>query len=45
MEGLKSLGIELDRKVMSDIAIHDDQAFDGLVDQAKSALEKKKAYS
>ena len=45
MEGLKSLGIELDRKGMSDIAIHDDHAFDGLVNQAKSALDKKKSAS
>ncbi len=45
MEGLKSLGIELDRKIMSDIAIHDNQAFDSLVNQAKSALDNKKAAS
>ena len=45
MEGLKSLEIELDRKIMSDLAIHDDHAFDGLVNQAKSALENKKAAS
>jgi large subunit ribosomal protein L20 len=45
MEGLKSLGIELDRKIMSDIAIHDDQAFEGLVNQAKSALDNKKSAS
>ena len=41
MEGLKSAGIELDRKVLSDIAIHDESAFDDLASQAKAALEKK----
>jgi len=45
MEGLKSLDIELDRKIMSDLAIHDDHAFDDLVNQAKSALDNKKAAS
>lgn len=45
MEGLKSLGIELDRKIMSDIAIHDEVAFDNLVNQAKLALENKKKVS
>ena len=41
MEGLKAAGIELDRKVLSDIAINDEAAFTALVNQAKSALEKK----
>ena len=45
MEGLKSLDIELDRKIMSDMAIHDDHAFDGLVNQAKAALDNKKSAS
>ena len=45
MEGLKSLDIELDRKIMSDMAIHDDHTFDGLVNQAKAALDNKKAAS
>ncbi len=40
MAGLKSLGVELDRKVLSDIAIRDAAAFDELVAQAKSGLEK-----
>ena len=41
MEGLKAAGIELDRKVLSDIAINDEAAFTALANQAKSALEKK----
>lgn len=40
MHGLKLAGIELDRKVLSDIAIHEAAAFTGLVDQAKAALAK-----
>ena len=38
MNGLKKAGIELDRKVLSDIAIHEPEAFASLADQAKSAL-------
>ena len=41
MEGLKALGVDLDRKVMSDLAIHDSAVFDELVAQAKSGLESK----
>ncbi len=41
MEGLKSLGVELDRKVLSDIAVRDETAFDELVAQSKAALESK----
>src|SRR5215475_12233448 len=36
--GLAKAGVELDRKVMADIAMHEPDAFKGLVDQAKSAL-------
>ncbi|MEM8954983.1 MAG: 50S ribosomal protein L20 [Verrucomicrobiota bacterium] len=43
IEGLKVAGIELDRKVLSDIAIKDAAAFDEIVAQAKAALEKKTA--
>jgi large subunit ribosomal protein L20 len=38
MAGLKGAGIELDRKQLSALAIHDTRAFDALVEQAKSAL-------
>jgi large subunit ribosomal protein L20 len=40
MHGLKSAGIELDRKVLAEVAAADDAAFRLLVDQAKAALEK-----
>ena len=36
--GLTKAGVELDRKVMADIAMHEPAAFKGLVAQAKSAL-------
>lgn len=43
MEGLTAAGIELDRKVLSEIAIHDETAFDAIFEQAKTALEQKHA--
>ena len=39
IDGLNKAGIEVDRKVLSDLAIHEPQAFAALVGQAKSALE------
>ena len=38
MNGLKKAGIEVDRKVLADIAVRDPQAFGSLADQARSAL-------
>ena len=38
MHGLKMAGIGLDRKILSDIAIHDAAGFTKLVEQAKAAL-------
>lgn len=38
MNGLKKASIEIDRKVLSDIAIHDQAAFEALVNQAKAAV-------
>ena len=38
MNGLKKAEIELDRKTLSEMAIHDPAAFDAVVEQAKSAL-------
>ena len=35
--GLAGAGIEIDRKVLSDLAIHEPQAFKALVDQASKA--------
>jgi large subunit ribosomal protein L20 len=41
MEGLKAASIELDRKVLSDLAIRDEVAFNALVKQAQDALKTK----
>jgi len=38
MDGLNKAGVEMDRKVLSDLAIHEPAAFTGLVKQAKEAL-------
>ena len=38
MHGLKQAGIELDRKVLADIAVRDEAAFSQLVEQAKASL-------
>ncbi|MBQ8869396.1 MAG: 50S ribosomal protein L20 [Oscillospiraceae bacterium] len=38
MNGLKKAGITLNRKMISEIAIHDDKAFKDLVKKAKAAL-------
>ena len=38
MNGLKKANIELDRKVLADIAVHDIAAFGKLAEQAKQAL-------
>ena len=38
MDGLHKAGIEIDRKVLSDMAIHEPQAFAALVAQAKDSL-------
>lgn len=43
MGGLKKAGVTLDRKVLSDIAIHDAAGFGALAAQAKAALDKKAA--
>ena len=43
VEGLKAAGIVLDRKVLADIAVHDEVAFRSLVAQAKDALKSKTA--
>ena len=43
MEGLKAANIMLDRRVLSDLAIRDEVAFNGLVQQAQDALKAKAA--
>lgn len=40
IDGLTKAGIEIDRKVLSDIAIRDAAAFKALVDQADAAVKK-----
>ncbi len=40
INGLNMAGIELDRKVLSDIAIHEPVTFKSLVEQAQAALAK-----
>ena len=41
-EGLKAAGIEIDRKIMADLAVKDEAAFLTLIQQSKQALENKK---
>ena len=38
MAGLKRAGIELDRKALSELAIHDEAAFAALVEKSRGAL-------
>ncbi len=38
INGLKKAGIELDRKILADMAMNDAQAFSAVVEQAKAAL-------
>ena len=40
ISGLKRAGIELDRRVLSDLAIHDKPAFEALVGKAKVEIDK-----
>ena len=36
--GIRKAGIEIDRKVLADIAVHDPAAFAGIVEQVKAKL-------
>jgi len=38
INGLSKAGVEIDRKVLADIAVHDMQAFGAIAQQAKTAL-------
>ncbi len=38
IDGLNKAGIEMDRKVLSDLAIHEPEAFKAVVEKARSAL-------
>lgn len=37
INGLKTAGVEVDRKILADLAVHDPTAFASLVEQAKAA--------
>ena len=39
MNGLKQANIQLDRKVLADIALNNAEAFKGLIEKAKAALK------
>ncbi len=39
MYGLRLAGVDLNRKVLADIAVNDAQAFSGICDKAKAALK------
>jgi large subunit ribosomal protein L20 len=38
INGLKKASVEIDRKILADIAVHDSKAFTALVEKAKGAL-------
>ena len=38
INGLKKAGIEVDRKVLADLAVHEPEAFSALAEKARSAL-------
>ena len=40
MHGLKLAGVEMNRKMLSELAIHEPAAFTALTEQAKAALNK-----
>ncbi len=40
VNGLKKAGVEIDRKVLADIAVHDSAAFTALAEQAQQALSQ-----
>ena len=40
MHGLKLAGVTINRKMLSEIAIHDEKGFKAIVETAKTALAK-----
>ena len=38
MNGLRKAGVEVDRKILADLAVHDPAAFTALAEKARSAL-------
>ena len=45
MHGLKLAGVDLDRKVLADIAMHEAQAFSTIIAQARGALPQPEAQA
>ena len=43
MDGLNKSGLEIDRKILADIAVRDPQAFGAIADAARAALESAKS--
>jgi len=43
MDGLNKAGIEIDRKMLADLAVHEPDVFGSLVKQARAAVEKARA--
>ena len=43
MEGVKAASIDVDRKILADLAVNDITAFNSVVELSKNALEKKHA--
>lgn len=41
INGLKEVGVELDRKALADLAVHNPEAFSAVVDRAKEGLAAK----
>ena len=40
IDGLKKANVEIDRRVLADLAVHEKAAFTALAEQAKTALEE-----
>jgi large subunit ribosomal protein L20 len=38
IDGMKKAGIDMDRKVLADLAVHDPQTFGAIAEKAKAAL-------
>ena len=43
INGLKAAGLEIDRKILADVAVRDPQAFGIIADQVRTALERESA--
>jgi large subunit ribosomal protein L20 len=43
MDGLKRAGLEIDRKILADIAVRDPQAFGAIADSVRNALQSEKS--